>query len=54
MLLRPTYLVFRFVVRTTCEALTDDPVDEVVDPKTGSEKSIIAEKKTAANIFIKN
>jgi hypothetical protein len=52
LLLRPTYLVFRFVVRTTCEALMDDSVDEVVEPKTGIEKSIIAEKKTDANIFM--
>jgi hypothetical protein len=39
-------------VRTTCEGLIDDPPDDVVEPKTGVEKSIIAEKKPAANVFI--
>lgn len=52
MLLRPAYLVFRFVVRTTCEEPMDISVDDDVDPKTGSEKSIIDAKKTAANTFI--
>jgi len=37
---------------TACDAETDESVEENPDPKTGIERSIIAETKAAANIFI--